>query len=85
MGLGYPLKSKKLNVYYFSLLKYVLDILSWSEVRIKHIVYSNIKSYYDIKCYKGIRHSDSLPVRGQRTRTNASTKKRIRYNFDGSK
>lgn len=33
-----------------------------------------INQFIDLKCYKGIRHIFNLPVRGQRTRTNAKTK-----------
>lgn len=36
----------------------------------------NIKRLKDIKCYKGYRHKINLPVRGQRTKTNARTRKR---------
>lgn len=35
----------------------------------------NIKRLGDIKCYRGMRHKRGLPVRGQRTRTNARTRK----------
>jgi len=35
----------------------------------------NIKRLSDINCYRGIRHRNSLPVHGQRTRTNARTKR----------
>jgi small subunit ribosomal protein S13 len=35
----------------------------------------NIKSMTDINCYRGIRHRKGLPVRGQRTKTNARTRK----------
>ena len=35
----------------------------------------NIKRLMDIGCYRGIRHRRGLPVRGQRTRTNARTRK----------
>jgi len=35
----------------------------------------NIKRLIDIKCYRGMRHLRNLPVRGQRTRTNARTRK----------
>ncbi|MCL2378381.1 MAG: 30S ribosomal protein S13 [Defluviitaleaceae bacterium] len=35
----------------------------------------NIKRLVEIGCYRGIRHRRSLPVRGQRTRTNARTRK----------
>jgi small subunit ribosomal protein S13 len=35
----------------------------------------NIKRLIEIKCYRGIRHRMGLPVRGQRTRTNARTRR----------
>ncbi len=35
----------------------------------------NIKRLMDIGCYRGLRHKRKLPVRGQRTRTNARTRK----------
>lgn len=35
----------------------------------------NIKRLIEIGCYRGIRHRKSLPVRGQRTKTNARTRK----------
>jgi small subunit ribosomal protein S13 len=35
----------------------------------------NIKRLLDIGCYRGIRHRKGLPVRGQRSRTNARTRK----------
>lgn len=38
-------------------------------------VATNIKRFMDIGCYRGLRHRRSLPVRGQRTRTNARTRK----------
>lgn len=38
-------------------------------------VATNIKRLIDIGCYRGIRHRKGLPVRGQRTRTNARTRK----------
>ena len=36
---------------------------------------SNIKRLMDINCYRGMRHKRGLPVRGQRTHTNARTRK----------
>jgi small subunit ribosomal protein S13 len=39
----------------------------------------------EIKCYRGIRHRLSLPVRGQRTRTNARTRKGPRKTVAGKK
>lgn len=38
-------------------------------------VAQNIKKLMEINCYRGIRHKRGLPVRGQRTRTNARTRK----------
>lgn len=38
-------------------------------------VTANIKRYIEIGCYRGLRHRARLPVRGQRTRTNARTRK----------
>ncbi|NIM93828.1 MAG: 30S ribosomal protein S13 [Anaerolineales bacterium] len=38
-------------------------------------VQMNIKRLMDIGCYRGLRHRRNLPVRGQRTRTNARTRK----------
>jgi small subunit ribosomal protein S13 len=35
----------------------------------------NIKRLMDISCYRGLRHRRGLPVRGQRTHTNARTRK----------
>ena len=35
----------------------------------------NIKNMIEINCYRGIRHRKGLPVRGQRTKTNARTRK----------
>ncbi len=43
----------------------------------------NIKRLIDIGCYRGIRHKRNLPVRGQRTRTNARTKRGPRKTVAG--
>ena len=45
----------------------------------------NIKRLMDIGCYRGLRHRKSLPVRGQRTRTNARTRKGPRKTIAGKK
>lgn len=42
---------------------------------LKREVAANIKRMMDIGCYKGLRHRKRLPVRGQRTHTNARTRK----------
>jgi small subunit ribosomal protein S13 len=45
----------------------------------------NIKRLMDIGCYRGIRHRKGLPVRGQRTHTNARTRKGPRRRVAGKK
>jgi len=48
-------------------------------------VQNNIKRLVSIQCYRGIRHRLGLPVRGQRTRTNARTRKGPRKTVAGKK
>ncbi len=45
----------------------------------------NIKRLMDIGCYRGLRHRKGLPVRGQRTHTNARTRKGPRRQVGGRK
>lgn len=45
----------------------------------------NIKRLVDLKCYRGGRHLKGLPVRGQRTKTNARTRKGPRKAIAGKK
>ena len=45
------------------------------EGELRSEVQLNIKRLMDIGCYRGIRHRKGLPLRGQRTRTNARTRK----------
>ncbi|MCB1563713.1 MAG: 30S ribosomal protein S13 [Alphaproteobacteria bacterium] len=42
---------------------------------LRRTVSMNIKRLMDMKCYRGLRHRNGLPVNGQRTRTNARTRK----------
>ena len=48
-------------------------------------VSQNIKSLMEIGCYRGLRHRKGLPVRGQRTHTNARTRKGPRKQIGGKK
>lgn len=48
------------------------------EGELRRDISSNIKRLKDIKCYKGVRHTRRLPVRGQRTKTNARTLKGVK-------
>ncbi|MCB0835286.1 MAG: 30S ribosomal protein S13 [Bacteroidetes bacterium] len=45
----------------------------------------NIKRLMDIGCYRGLRHRKGLPLRGQRTRTNARTRKGRKKTVAGKK
>jgi len=53
----------------------IIDASQVVEGDLRREVALNIKRLVEIGCYRGIRHRKSLPVRGQRTRTNARTRK----------
>ncbi len=55
------------------------------EGQLRSEVQMNIKRLMDIGCYRGLRHRRGLPVRGQRTRTNARTRKGRRKTIAGKK
>lgn len=55
------------------------------EGQLRSEVQLNIKRLMDIGCYRGLRHRRGLPVRGQRTRTNARTRKGRRKTVAGKK
>ena len=56
-------------------LREVIDSKFVVEGELRKEVSMNIKSLKDMKCYRGLRHIRKLPVRGQRTHTNARTRK----------
>lgn len=55
------------------------------EGQLRRQVAQNISRLKDISCYRGIRHRRNLPVRGQRTRTNARTRKGPKKTVAGKK
>ena len=55
------------------------------EGQLRTEVQMNIKRLMDIGCYRGLRHRKGLPVNGQRTRTNARTRKGRRKTVAGKK
>jgi len=55
------------------------------EGRLRTEISLNIKRLMDIGCYRGIRHRRGLPVRGQRTKTNARTRKGKRKTVAGKR
>jgi len=54
------------------------------EGELHRVVTGNIKRLKDIKAYRGIRHSMNLPSRGQRTRTNARTRRGKKVTVGGT-
>jgi len=53
--------------------------------QLRRQIFQNIARLRDINCYRGFRHRKGLPVRGQRTRTNARTRKGPRKTVAGKK
>jgi small subunit ribosomal protein S13 len=56
-------------------LREVIDADYTTEGDLQRLVTNNIKRLKDVNAYRGLRHKSGLPVRGQRTRTNARTRK----------
>ncbi len=63
----------------------VLDADYVIEGQLRRQVQQNIARLRDIQCYRGLRHRRGLPVRGQRTKTNARTRKGPRKTVAGKK
>ena len=55
------------------------------EGELRKSVRTNIQRLVEINCYRGVRHRRGLPVRGQRTRTNARTKRGARKTVAGKR
>ena len=66
---------KDLNEDELSRIRGVLEAQGEIEGDLRKRVQMDIKRLMDIGCYRGLRHRRSLPVRGQRTHTNARTRK----------
>jgi Ribosomal protein S13 len=82
LGFAYPFFINNLNNYNFALIFFMLKRLTLSETRLRRSVANNIKTLIEMDCYRGLRHKLFLPVRGQRTRTNAGTRRRLRDSKD---
>lgn len=63
----------------------VLDTTYKVEGDLRRELSMNIKRLMDLGCYRGLRHRKGLPVRGQRTHTNARTRKGPRKAVAGKK
>jgi len=66
-------------------IRQVIDHFCKVEGDLRREVSMNIKRLMDLGCYRGLRHRRSLPVRGQRTHTNARTRKGPRRSVVGKR
>ena len=73
-GVDRGTKSKELTPKQENDIRKIIDTLK-IEGDLKRDVSANIKRLKDIKAYRGLRHAKSLPVRGQRTKTNSRTRR----------
>jgi len=73
-GIDPDMKAKDLTEDHVQKIAAVLDKECVIEGQLRRQVAQNIQRLKKIQCYRGIRHIRGLPVRGQRTRTNARTR-----------
>jgi small subunit ribosomal protein S13 len=78
-------RAKELNDDEIGRIAVLLDREYTVEGPLRRQVQQNIARLKDIGCYRGLRHRRSLPLRGQRTRTNARTRKGPRKTVAGKK
>jgi small subunit ribosomal protein S13 len=78
-------KARELNDEEIARIATILDREYTVEGPLRRETTQNIARLKDIGCYRGLRHRRSLPVRGQRTRTNARTRKGPRKTVAGKK
>ena len=74
-GIGIDSKIKDLSEDELNKIRAMLDGMDDIEGDLRKLTQMNIKRLMDIGCYRGLRHRRGLPVRGQRTSTNARTRK----------
>jgi len=84
-GVAYETRVKDLSDQEVSKIASVLQSEYVVEGDLRRQVQMNIKRLMDIGCYRGLRHRRGLPVRGQRTHTNARTRKGPRRTVSGKK
>lgn len=84
-GVNGDTRAKDLSEDELSRLAAVLDRNFVIEGALRRQVQQNIARLRDIGCYRGLRHRRGLPVRGQRTRSNARTRKGPRKTVAGKK
>ncbi len=74
-GVSVDTRVRDLSEEELSKIRAVLEAQGEIEGDLRKRVQMDIKRLMDIGCYRGLRHRRSLPVRGQRTHTNARTRK----------
>ena len=75
LGLSVDTKVRDLTEEEVAKLREFIDQNEQVEGDLRREVSMNVKRLTDIGCYRGLRHSAHLPVRGQRTKTNARTRR----------
>jgi len=78
-------KAKDLTEDEVSRIAGIIDRNYQVEGQLRRTIAANIARLRDIGCYRGLRHRRGLPVRGQRTRSNARTRKGPRKTVAGKK
>jgi len=84
-GVDRMTRAKNLTEDELSKIASLLDSDFVTEGQLRRQVQQNIARLRDIACYRGLRHRRGLPVRGQRTKTNARTRKGPRKTVAGKK
>jgi small subunit ribosomal protein S13 len=84
VGIDYGKKVSQWTDEEVALLRQEIDNYK-TEGTLRSEIQINIKRLTDIGCYRGLRHRRGLPVRGQRTRTNARTRKGRKKTIAGKK
>ncbi len=84
-GVNPDIRIKDLDEAQVARLREVIERNYKVEGDLRREVSMNIKRLQEINCYRGLRHRRNLPARGQRTRTNARTKRGARRTVPGKK
>lgn len=84
-GISWDTKSDELTDAQVNTIRQVIDSHYKVEGDLRTEVSMNIKRLMDLGCYRGLRHRRGLPVRGQRTHTNARTRKGPRRSVMGKR
>jgi small subunit ribosomal protein S13 len=84
-GISLDLKSDELNDGDVVKLRQIMDQGIKVEGDLRREISASIKRHLDMGSYRGLRHRKNLPVRGQRTHTNARTRKGPRKTVAGKK